>query len=479
MLFSCAPPQGLSLALLATFALMGLLGTLLAAGRRDLPLLLATALHAGAGALTIFAADLITLLVGWELLTLGAYAIIRQGGRGAKTAAFWYLAAQISAAALFFLAIVLHVGWAGSLRLEVLAPGAQPFMLAAVLIKSAMMPFHGWLLGSYTRASYLGSFVLSAYATKVGVYTASRTLSVTLFGLPLLGYIGAFMAVIAVVAALRQHSARRLLSYHIISQVGYMLAGVGLVGSTLGVEAGLFHSINHIIYKGLLFLVVAVAADYHGGDDLRRMGGLARKMPLLFVCAVVGAAAIVGVPLTSGYVSKELLKQSVDTLQMGLLTAASVGTALSFTKFIYLIFLRPPDSPENSIGRADQRERTDATMTGSTAALGVLSFLSIAIGVVPRAVPGAPQLSYYSLSSVLSAMGSAAAGLVLWFPLKGVLVRGFSHLEAEPPLRGYLQRAFLPLLAVLRGSYRIDPQRAVSITVLGAVLLSVILTLAL
>lgn len=487
MLFEFARPAGIEGSLLLTFILMGVLAVFLAAARGDRALVVTAAIHSSAGALTLLAADLITLLVAWEFLTLSAYVIIRQGDGKSGGAAFWYLAAQISAAAFFFVAIVAHAGATASIDVAPLAPRAQPFMMVAVLVKTAMMPLHGWLIGSYTRATHLGSFVLSAYATKVGVLTAARTLSFSFVGFPLLSYIGALMAVLAVIAALRQHSARRLLSYHIISQVGYMLAGVGLVGSTLGVTAGLFHSINHILYKGLLFLVAGVAAAHYGHDDLRRMGGLARKMPLVFLCGVVGAAAIVGLPLTSGYVSKELLKKSVDAVQMALLIAASVGTALSFTKFIYLIFLRLP-SAEAAAGvevRAvdDGAPKSRAPIAAVTV-LAVLALLSVLIGTAPRLVPGAPIVDYYSLTSILWSVAPAVSGFLLWFPLRSLLIRGSrrpsdkhrrstegsgEHGSLEPELRGYLQRGFLPLLSTLRGAYRIDPQRAVSIAVVGLV----------
>ena len=347
-------------------------------------------------------------------------------------------------------------------------------MTAAVLIKTAMMPLHGWLIGSYTKAPLLGSFVLSAFATKVGVYTAARTLSVSLAGLPVLSLLGAAMAVTAVLAALRQHSARRLLSYHIISQVGYMLAGVGLLESDFGITAGLFHAVNHIIYKGLLFLVVAVVAEHLGHDDLRRMGGLVRRFPLVFVCAVIGAAAIVGLPLTSGYASKELLKKAAGEPQTTLLIVASVGTAVSFTKFVYLIFLRTPKS-----GGAGGRVRPDAmprvpaaaggrASKAASAALVVLALLSVAIGVAPRLLPGVPDVEYYGRSSVVWGIAPAAAGLLLFIPLRRLLTEGGALSSGEPALRRRLRAVRRTVLARLRRAYRLDPQRAVATAVVGA-----------
>ncbi|MFP4331450.1 MAG: proton-conducting transporter membrane subunit [Spirochaetaceae bacterium] len=494
MIVSISVPGGIEASLLTVYLLMALLAAGASLAARELKLLLVALIHGGAAALTILASDLITLLIAWELLTLSAYAIIRLGGRESRSAAFWYLAAQISAAALFFVAIAIHAGATGSLAVEPLIPAAAPFMLLALLIKTAMMPLHGWLVGSYTRAPLIGSFVLSAYATKVGVYTAARTLSFEALGAPLLTYIGAVMAVVAVIAALRQHSARKLLSYHIISQVGYMLAGVGLAPETAGVTAGLFHAVNHIIYKGLLFLVAAVAIDHFGHDDLRRMGGLSKRMPLVFLCAVVGAAAIVGVPGTSGYVSKELLKKSVGELGTILLIAASVGTALSFTKFLYLIFGRrsatAPAAPDNAPATAHHRATASAAgdhaaapgrrergLPASATRPGLLALAaaSILIGVLPRVVPGVPGEGYYELSSVLWGVVPAVAGGLLWFPLRPRLVRAGRTRREEPALRGYLSHLFVPILLALRGSYRIEPQRAISVAVAGLFSLVILL----
>ncbi|MFW6232236.1 MAG: hypothetical protein ACOC37_04195, partial [Spirochaetota bacterium] len=182
MLFAFAWPHGIEWTLLATFLLIGGLGTVLALASRELPLAIAGAVHALAGACAIAAADLVTLLISWELLTFSGYAIIRRGavpalslirtadgpvrwstpastGESSSRAGFWYLAAQICAAALFFVALSIQIARTGSTEVAPLVGSAQPFMLAAILIKTAMMPLHGWLVGSYTRAGYVGSFI--------------------------------------------------------------------------------------------------------------------------------------------------------------------------------------------------------------------------------------------------------------------------------------------------------------------------------
>ncbi|MFW6288446.1 MAG: proton-conducting transporter membrane subunit [Spirochaetota bacterium] len=504
MPFALAWPHGIERTLLAVFLLVGGLGTALALSSRELPLVVAGAIHALAGALAIVAADLVTLLIAWEVLTLSGYAVIRRGsartrsllrfpgtpvrwlppaftGESPSRAAFWYLAAQICAAALFFVALSVQIAETGSPAIATLVGSAQPFMLAAILIKTAMMPLHGWLVGSYTRAGYAGSFLLSAFATKVGVYAAARTLAFSPGGLPVLSLIGAVVAVVSVGFALAQHSARRLLSFHIVSQVGYMLVGVGLVGSAAGVTAGLFHAVNHIIYKALLFLVVALVVDLVGHDDLRRMGGLARKMPLVFVAAVVGAAAITGVPFTSGYASKELLKKAAGEFQTVMLIVASVGTSLSFTKFLYLIFLRRTDNdPAEPIQPRREAARGPGIVwpaPGAAVTLVVLSGLSVLIGVSPSLVRGVPEYDYYAVSAMLWGVIPVALATGIWFLVGRALTQGSERTHREPMLRTLITRWSRRPLVTLRRAHRVDAQLALGIAVVAAIGLVVVLTL--
>ncbi len=480
MPFAVAMPSGTMLGLLIVFFGLGVFGAAATGCERSFTLTAGAVVHAFAGLLVVFAADLITLLIGWEMLTFSAYFVIRArskqlphtGGSNAERASFWYIAAQISAAALFFIAIVVHAAETGSLAVAPLCRQAQPVMFVAILIKTAMLPFHGWLVDGYPQAIPVASILLSVYATKVGVYTAARVLAWTPNAVPVLSYVGAVVAVVAVLLALLQRSARRLLSYHIISQVGYMLVGVGLAGVTAradaGVTAGIFHAINHIIYKALLFTVVATVMHRLGHDDLRRMGGLWRSMPLAFVCGIVGAAAISGVPFTSGYVSKELLKTASDPLPGYLLAVATIGTGLSFTKFVYLIFLRP------SRPVIDRRASADPPVRMGMILLAVLSVL---IGIVPTAVPGVPAHAYYGWSALWPGIWPLGLALVLWMLLRDLLVGGHKERPVPTPLRTILVVGSRPILLRLRLAHRLNPQIAVGIAVSAAIVATFLLVI--
>ncbi len=345
------PTTGAEQALFAFFALLGLLVILFMLPDRKPGMLVASLFHVTGGLLTLAANDLIGMLLGFELMTFSAFAIIIQRrDRAALGSGLRYIVVQIISAGLFFAGAVWHWHLTGSLAVAPAAPAAQPLFLASILIKTAMVPLHFWLVDAYPQAPYSGGVLLSVFTTKAGVYAAARLLRVGWLGQPVVAWIGAVVAVVAVVGALRQRDVRRLLAYHIVSQVGYMMAGVGLAGvdraGDIGLNAGLFHAVNHIVYKALLLMVAAAICPLFRHDDLYRMGGALRRMPKTFVIAVIASAAIVGVPPMSGYASKELLKQATDNqLMIGLLSLASVGTGLSFIKFVYLIFVRPSKEP--------------------------------------------------------------------------------------------------------------------------------------
>jgi len=408
---SFALPQGLEGILLAVFIVMGVLSLVYAFSaygygfsRRGLLLNTALLVHILGGITALLAADCISLLVGWELLAFSGFFIIvgsteiRPGPRFA----YEYIAFQIIAAASLFTGIVIHYSATQSLALTVVSPASTPagvFILFAVALKTAAMPLHFWLVDSYPAAHFSVSPLLSVYGTKVGVYTAARLLSV-----PVLPYLGAFMALTGVLWALRQHSARKLLSYHIISQVGYMLIGVGLAGEA-GINAGIFHAVNHIIYKALLFMVIGAVIYRTGEEDLRRLGGLGRYMPLTFLFGVIASASIAGLPFFSGYTSKALLKSaSGPGVLYWIMTIVSAGTGLSFIKLIYAVFLRP--RPRN--------ERIAEAPAPMLAVMAGLALCSVLTGVFPSRIPFLPEYRYYTADRMLSAVLPLAAASLMW-----------------------------------------------------------------
>lgn len=417
-------PTGLESAILAGFLLLGSAGIWNLIVYREFRTLLAAVVHLSGGVLALFAGDLITLLVAWEVLTFSAFFLLPDGSsRPGQSMRLRYISVQIVAAVLFFVALVVQVRLTGSLEVAELHSLAQPFMLVALLIKAAVFPFHFWLIEAYPSASLGVTPFLSIFATKVGVVTAARLLRLSPGGFPLVGWLGAFSAVVAVGLALKQHNVRRLLSFHIVSQIGYMVAAIGLArGASVGpaVTAGLFHLLTHTFYKALLIMVAAYATVLAGGkEDLTTMGGLGIRRPILLLCGVIGAAAISGVPFTSGYASKYLLK-GIAAGEPGialLLEVASVGTGLSFIKFIYLIFFAPP-APATGTERNKGAHRSAGVPAGGLLPLAGIAAATVVMGIVPGRIPGVPATDFFRSEALLTGLRPLAGSVVLWLFLK-------------------------------------------------------------
>jgi len=194
---------------------------------------------------------------------------------------------------------------------------------------------------------------------------------------------GAIMAVYGVTFAVFQNDMRRLLSYHIVSQVGYMVAGVGILGwlgaadeiGRLGLDGGMAHVFNHILYKALLFMAIGVVIWKTGENLLSRVGGLQKKMPVTAIAFWIAAFSIAGVPLFNGFVSKGMVLEAAEHASIWLwllLEIASFGTFVSFLKLGYFAFLRPGDTKGS-----DPPLLMQAGMLGAAA-------LCIIIGVYPQ-----------------------------------------------------------------------------------------------
>ena len=200
--------------------------------------------------------------------------------------------------------------------------------------------------------------------------------------------VGAVTIIIAVLRALVQHNLKHLLAFDDISQVGYVVLGIG-TGTALGVIGGLFHMVNLAIYGTMLFLMGRVVGRASGSDDIEEMGGLARRMPITFTCSLIAAAAISGIPPFNGFVSKWLIYQSLLDLRSGLgvamLVVAVFGSSLtlaSFVKVIYSAFLsRPPAKPTGADSSGGESFWTAVPMI-------VLAVACVGLGLYPQVLTG-------------------------------------------------------------------------------------------
>lgn len=406
-----AGPDGLSLVMAAAIVGIGVLSLVFSSGRRPLGWVAWQVGYVLTSLMAVLVADLLALLIFWELMSVAAYfLIVSQADDAGRAAGRRYLIAHLAGGAALLMAVLLQYDSTGSLWIGPAAARARPFFALACGIKAALLPLHFWMTDTYPKADLDSAVVLSACTTKVGVYVIARTMH----GPPLV-WLGAAMALVGVVAALLQSNARKLLAYHIVSQVGYMVAAIG-VGSALGRDAGIFHAVNNIAYKSLLFMVVGAVILRAGTDDLKSLGGLARSMPVTFACCILASLAISGTPLFNGYASKLLISQALTEggyraagWALGL---ASVGTCMSFTKLIYYTFLR-------SGREARTPGEVPPPMLVSMLILGGLCIaLGLAPGLATRWLPGVPAtFGYLQWGAIAKALGAVAVGIVLFWTL--------------------------------------------------------------
>jgi multicomponent Na+:H+ antiporter subunit D len=226
-------------------------------------------------------------------------------------------------------------------------------MLAGILINAAAPPLSAWLADSYPNSSATGSVFLSAFTTK----TAVLALILLFPGESVLIGVGLYMVMYGIIYALLENDIRRILAYSIVNQVGFMVCAIG-IGTQMAINGAAAHAFAHIIYKALLFMSAGVVVYRTGKNRCTEVGGLFRTMPLTAICGIIGALAISGFPLTSGFTTKTMISQAAADQSLAfvymMLAAASAGVFLhAGIKFPWFVFfqrdsgLRPKDAPWN------------------------------------------------------------------------------------------------------------------------------------
>ncbi|OHB59783.1 MAG: hypothetical protein A2173_00785 [Planctomycetes bacterium RBG_13_44_8b] len=326
----------------------------------------------GGSAGILLSNHLLFLLIFWEIVTVSLYILIstgRENSNFAATKSFALIGASDGA-----LLLGIMITWVVSgtfviseIKIETISAleiTAFLLLLTAAITKAGALPLHTWLpaSGEYAPASVM-ALAPAAIDKLLGIYLLviivrqmfvleSSALKI------LLAIIGAATIIIAVMIAIVQHNIKKLLSYHAISQVGYMVLGIAS-GTPVGIAGGVFHMLNNAIYKCCLFLCGGAVEQASGTTELDKLGGLGKKMSLTFAACLIAALSISGIPPFNGFVSKWMIYQGV--IQMGTmqsdvaaklwplwLFAAMFGSALtlaSFVKIIHSVFLsRLPDN---------------------------------------------------------------------------------------------------------------------------------------
>jgi multicomponent Na+:H+ antiporter subunit D len=361
--------------------------------------------YAGAALGVVLAGDLMTLFVFWEIKAIAStFVILNRRGGGSERAGMRYLYVHLVGGKLLLAGVLWHYARSGSLAFDAIGlDAATSLILVAFLLSAGVPPLHAWLADAYPEASVAGTVFLSAFTTKAAVYALARGFP----GTRVLIVLGIFMALYGVVYAVLENDTRRLLAYHIVSQVGYMVAAVG-IGTELAINGAVAHAFAHILYKGLLLMGAGAVLHATGRSKMSELGGIARRMRGVLALYMVGAVSISSVPLFSGFVSKELVVEAAyrsDLIWLViLLKIASVGTFLhTGLKLPHGAFIGREGSGPASNGT--HRITVGPVPASMYVAMGMGALANTIIGLYPRILydllPFAVDYAPYSAAKVL------------------------------------------------------------------------------
>ena len=351
-----------------------------------------------------FAGDFLTLFLFWEMMAFSSVFLIWfRKSKSSLDSGFRYLLWHVAGGLILLSGIMLQYSVSGDLSVKYLPfHGWWPtdfqslasfLIIIGFIVNAAVPPFGAWLPDAYPAATVTGAVFMSAFTTKTAVYALIRVCA----GSEMLIVLGVIMAIYGVVYAVLENDARRLLAYHIISQVGYMVAGVGL-GTPMAINGVVAHAFCHILYKSLLFMGTGSVLYVTGTAKLTELGGLYKTMPRTMIYTVIGGLSISAFPLFSGFVSKSMTVTAFGeahlTWAFMALMLASAGTFLhTGLKVPYFIWFgkdqglkakEPPWNMELAMG------------IGALFCVGLGIFYKPLYALLPHAVHFEPYTAYHT-----------------------------------------------------------------------------------
>ncbi|WP_292287869.1 Na+/H+ antiporter subunit D [Marivita sp.] len=344
--------------------------------------------------------DLFNLYVWFEVMLIASFGLLVLGGRPEQIdGGVKYVALNLVSTILFLTGIGLLYGMTGTLNLADLAgavDGADPRLLTVVAVmfmiafgvKAAVFPLFFWLPASYHTPAFAVSAVFAGLLTKVGVYALLRMFTLvfdhdTAFTHTILLWVAALTMVVGVLGAAAQSDMRKILSFHIVSQIGYMILGLALL-TPLALVGAVFYLVHHIVVKANLFLIAGVVKRIAGDTDLARIGGLYKSAPVLAILFVIPAFSLAGFPPLSGFWAKFLLVKAALEVEgwiiAGIALAVGLLTIYSMTKIWAQAFWEPhPEAVTPKLFSLSGRDRAALLLP-----IAGLALLTIIIGVMPE-----------------------------------------------------------------------------------------------
>lgn len=383
--------------------------------------------------MAFLAGDLFNMYVGFEVLLVASYVLLTLGASSSRIrAGVSYVMVNMLSSMVFLLAIGLVYAAVGtvnfahiSLRMESVPDGTRTAIYATLLVafavKAAVFPLSSWLPDSYPTAPSMVTAVFAGLLTKVGVYAIIRAQSVLFPGGALndvLMWAGLATMLMGILGAMAQNDIKRLLSFTLVSHIGYMIFGIA-VGNANGLAGAIFYIVHHILVQTALFLVTGLIERQAGSSSLRRLGGLAKASPLLAMLYLIPALNLGGIPPFSGFLGKVILIEAgaeASTFTAWVLVAGSIVTSLLTLYTMVLVWSKAfwrsrEDAPEGDTALAFPsalRERTKIVALSEREDVGRMP-----LGMVlPTAMLVAATVSVTVLAGPLSDIAQRAAANV-------------------------------------------------------------------
>ena len=360
----------------------------------------AAMVYAGSALGAIFSGDLLGVFVYWEVSAVASVLLIWAARTDrAYRAGMRYLIVQLTSGMLLLVGAVLHASDTGTLRFDYIGLGsiASYVMLVAMGIKCAFPLLHNWLEDAYPESTPTGTVLLSAFTTKLGIYSLARAFP----GTEPLIWIGAAMAAFPIFYAVIENDLRRVLAYSLNNQLGFMVVGIG-VGTELALNGAVAHAFADILFKGLLFMSMGAVLLRVGTIKGSELGGLYKSMPYTTAFCIVGAASISAFPLFSGFVTKSMVMTAAAGegyvgVWLVLLFASAGVFHHAGIKIPYFAFFAH-----------DSGKRCEEAPRNMLVAMGITAALCIAIGSFPsvfyQLLPYSSEYEPYTASHVVDQM---------------------------------------------------------------------------
>ncbi len=295
----------LSLIFCYVFTIMAFLGVLFALKVKDNLQHVSGLIYVGSTLGVVMAGDFLSLYLFWEVMAVSStFLIIASRTKASREAGFRYILVHLIGGLFLLAGIVLYIQKTGTIAFDYIGlDGIDSYLIfIGIALNAAAIPLHAWLPDAYPMGTPTSTVFLSAFTTKSAVYLLIRTFP----GEPVLMVIGGLMVSLPIFYAVLENDIRRVLSYSLMNQVGFMLVGIG-IGTDLAINGAVAHAFCHILYKALLFMAAGSVLQMTGKIKCTEIGGLYKTMPLTCLFCMIGAASISAFPLFSGFVSKSMI----------------------------------------------------------------------------------------------------------------------------------------------------------------------------